>query len=151
MDLTDIREALAATPVILRHLLRGLSDAQLRAGHDAEHWSVKEVLCHLRDTEEISAERYRQIVEHDRPFLPAFDQEAYARDRGYQEADAAAALAGFAEQRAKSLALFGSITEAGLARTGAHEELGSITLGWLVEHIIAHDLGHLAQITRAAR
>lgn len=149
MDLEDIQTALAATPVVLRHLVRGLSDAQLSAGHDAERWSIKEVLWHLRDTEEVFVERYRRIVAEDSPFLPGFDQEAYARERGYQVADAEAALRGFAEQRAKALALFIGLTDADLARRGTHEEIGAVTLGWLAGHIISHDLNHLAQITRA--
>jgi hypothetical protein len=150
MTLDDIIDALRSTPVVLRRLVTGLDDAALRAGHGEERWSIKEVVLHLRDAEEVTLERCTRLAREDGPVLPGYDQEAYARDRGYQDADASAGLRGFEDLRGKLLILFQSVSAADLERTGTHEEWGAVTLGGLVERMIAHDLIHLAQIAGAA-
>jgi uncharacterized damage-inducible protein DinB len=149
MTYDDIVQSLAATPAVLAQLVRGLSEEALRAGHGEENWSVKEVVVHLRDAEEVALERFTRMAREEMPFLPAYDQAAYARDRGYQQQDAAAALAGFAELRGCTVDLFRSLTAGDLHRPGVHEETGAITLGLHVEHVISHDLVHLGQIARA--
>ncbi len=149
MTLDDIIAALEGTPVVLARLVHGLSEQTLRAGHDEDNWSIKEVVVHLRDADEIALQRMQRMAREDTPFLPAYDQAAYARERSYQEADAAAALAGFTAGRARMVEFFRGLTAADLKRAGTHEETGRITVGLHVEHMIAHDLTHLAQISRA--
>ena len=148
MTLDDIVAALGSAPVVLERLVRGLSEEQLRAGHDADTWSIKEVVIHLRDADEISLVRMERMAHEETPFLPAYDQAAYARERGYQEGDALSALAGFAANRERMVALLGTLPSGGLDRPGTHEETGRITIGSLAEHMIAHDISHLAQIAR---
>ena len=149
MTLDDIVEALSGTPVVLERLVGELPEETLRAGHGPDNWSIKEVVVHLRDAEEVALERFTRTLREDTPFLPAYDQEAYARDRRYLEADTAAALAGFAQLRARTVQLFRGIGPSDLDRAATHEEQGRVTLGGQVEHIIAHDLAHMAQIARA--
>ena len=69
--------------------------------------------------------------------------------RARQDADAGPALEQFAALRARSVGVFRGITDADLSRPGNHEETGAVTLGGTAEHIIAHDVSHLAQIARA--
>lgn len=149
MNLDDIVAALDGTPVVLDRLVRGLPDETLCAGHDAGTWSIKEVVLHLRDTDEVFLGRFEKMAREDSPFLPGFDQEAYARERNYQAADAAAALTDFAGSRRRMVELFRGLTPADLGRPGTHEEYGPVTIGGMVEHLIAHDISHLAQIARA--
>jgi hypothetical protein len=54
----DLLEALKATPETLTGLLAGVSETQARSAKGGdENWSVVEVVCHLRDAEEISLQR----------------------------------------------------------------------------------------------
>ena len=54
----DLLEALKATPETLAGLLDGVSQAQARSAKGGdEDWSVVEVVCHLRDTEEFFIKR----------------------------------------------------------------------------------------------
>lgn len=145
----DIVQALMSTPVVLQRVVQGLSEETLRAGHDADTWSIKEVVAHLRDAEEVALERFTRMAREERPFLPAYDQAAYARDRRYQDQDFRVALADFAALRSRTVDLFKSLSPEDLSRPGIHEEAGEITLGGHAEHMIAHDLIHLAQIARA--
>ena len=149
MTLDDIVEALSGTPAVLERLVGDLPEGTLRAGHGPDNWSIKEVVVHLRDAEEVALERFTRTVREDMPFLPAYDQEAFARDRRYLEADATAALTGFARLRDQTVELFRGIGPADLDRAATHEEQGRVTLGGQVEHIIAHDIAHMAQIARA--
>jgi uncharacterized damage-inducible protein DinB len=143
MDRDDLLQALAATPVVLARLTRGMSDEDLRAGHGREQWSVKELVFHLRDVDEVFLQRFQRMADEHDPFLPAFDQEAFARDRDYQAGDAAQALADFTSFRGRMVDL---LAGADLARPGRHEETGRITIGSAAEHLVSHDLQHLAQI-----
>jgi uncharacterized damage-inducible protein DinB len=143
MDRDDLVNGLASTPAVLRTLVRGMSEEELRAGHGADAWSVKEIVFHLRDVDEVFLERFQRIVDEANPDLPSFDQEAYARERGYNEGNAEQALADFVTFRARMVEL---LTEADLDRAGRHEEWGRMTIAWGGEHLISHDLQHLAQI-----
>lgn len=143
MDRDDLVQALAATPTVLARLVSGMGEDDLRAGHGPQQWSVKEVIFHLRDVDEVFLERFQRMASERNPFLPAFDQEAYARDRGYQEGNAAQALADFTTFRMRMVQL---LTSVDLTRGGRHEEQGQITIGGAAEHLVSHDLQHLAQI-----
>ncbi len=43
-----------------------------------------EVVCHLRDAEEISIQRMQAMRDRENPPITGYDQEALARDRHYQ-------------------------------------------------------------------
>src|SRR5689334_6040801 len=92
----ELIEMLAATPETLTGLLRGIDDAQARAatGGD-EGWSVIEVICHLRDAEEIGLGRMRAMRDQDNPKIIGFDQDALAREKKYAEDNLASAFADF--------------------------------------------------------
>jgi hypothetical protein len=145
----DLLDALRAAPEIYDALLRGVTEEQARAarGRD-ENWSVVEVVCHLRDAEERALERMRAIRDADDPFLPGYDQEAWARERRYAEQnlrDAFDAWKGFRSQFTNDLA---ALTPEGWERTGQHEEQGQITITAHALHMASHDAIHAAQIAR---
>jgi hypothetical protein len=142
-------EALSATPDILEGLLRGVTQRQAQAARGGdEGWSIVEVLCHLRDAEERTLERTIAMRDEADPFLAAYDQEAWARERAYNQGDLREALAGFVVFRARLLEVLGALSKADWERTGRHEEQESITIGDLIVHIVAHDAIHAAQIAR---
>jgi hypothetical protein len=80
--------------------------------------------------------------------FPAFDREGSIRNWGKESLDAL--LAEFERRRAESLKHFRAIqpTDADLTRTGKHPEFGTVSLSQLLATWTAHDLIHLAQITR---
>jgi hypothetical protein len=121
--------------------------AQTARGGD-EGWSIVEVLCHLRDAEQRTLERTIAIRDESDPFLAAYDQEAWARERAYSQGDLREALAGFVALRARLLEVLGALSKAEWERTGRHEEQGSIAISDLIVHIVAHDAVHAAQIAR---
>ncbi len=145
----ELIETLAATPETLTGLLRGIDEAQARSavGGD-EGWSVIEVICHLRDAEEIGLARMKAMRDQDNPQIIGFDQEALARERKYAEADLAPTLADFTRIRAEYVAALTALTPEEWQRPGHHNEIGDITILAQTIHRTYHDAIHCAQIAR---
>jgi hypothetical protein len=145
----DMLEALKATPEILSGLVAGKSADQVhnKRGGD-EGWSVVEVLCHLRDAEEISIQRMEAMRDQDNPSITSYDQEALAREHNYQKTELLPALAGFTAYRERLLAVLSSLTPEQWERTGRHTEIGQITIFAYAIHKASHDAIHCAQIAR---
>jgi hypothetical protein len=83
----DLLDAYRATPETLQVVLRNYSHEQaaIARGGD-EGWSVVEVICHLRDSEEASLERTRSMRDQINPKLAARDPAQLARERNYASA-----------------------------------------------------------------
>lgn len=145
----DVLDALKSTPETLAGLLAGVGREQARAARGGdENWSVLEVVCHLRDAEEISLQRTQAMRDQDSPQIIGYDQEALARQRDYRSADLQAALDGFTAFRQQHLAVLAALRPEQWDRAGQHNEIGRITIFEMCVHKAAHDAVHCAQIAR---
>jgi hypothetical protein len=145
----DLIDALEATPETLAALLVGVSQAQARAARGGdENWSVIEVLCHLRDAEEISLQRMQAMRDQENPAITGYDQEALAHARNYRDADLRSALKDFTAFRERYTAALSALKPESWERTGQHNEIGQITIFAHTIHHAAHDAIHCAQIAR---
>ena len=145
----ELIDTLSATPETLAGLLRGVSPAQARSavGGD-ESWSVVEVLCHLRDAEEINLGRVRAMLDENNPEIAGFDQLALAREHNYREAEPLTALADFTRLRAEYIAVLAALAPPDWERPARHKEFGTITIVAQALHRTSHDAIHCAQIAR---
>ncbi len=137
---------------ILGHVLRNVSadDArELRDGPDG--WSIIEIVCHLRDFDEIFQSRASMMLEQDHPQLPAYNHEALAIERNYQAESLVDAYGSLKASRARFVAFFEALTPAQWARGGDHPERDSFSMTDALMQVCAHDLDHLEQITRVLR
>src|SRR3954463_15602215 len=101
----DLLDAFRAAPEVVTKVLEGCTQEQAQAARGGdENWSVVEVVCHLRDAEERGLERMRAMRDEDGPFLPGYDQDAWAQERNYAAAELRAALAAFLATRAQYIA-----------------------------------------------
>lgn len=149
-DLADGILVLERTPATLRALLGGLTPAWLHADEGPETFSAFENLAHLIHGERSDwIPRARIILAQgaDRRFTP-FDRFAHRHESAGKSI--ATLLEEFAARRTENLATLGGlqIGERELALTGEHPALGVVTLRQLLSTWVAHDLGHLAQISR---
>jgi hypothetical protein len=145
----DLLDALNATPETLTGLLAGISEAQARQAKGGdENWSVVEIICHLRDAEEISIQRTLAMRDQDNPLIIGYDQEALARERKYHEADLRSALAGFIVFRQRHLGVLAGLIPEQWGRSGRHNEFGDINIFAFAIHKVSHDAIHCAQIAR---
>lgn len=145
----DLLDAFKATPETLTLLLAGVSQEQAKAAKGGdEGWSVVEVLCHLRDGEEIGLQRDRLMFEQDNPDIAPYDQEQLAAQRNYAAQDLRQALADFVRLRREHVAFLESLTPEGWMRPGNHLEMGNIDIFNHTLHMVCHDSIHCAQIAR---
>jgi uncharacterized damage-inducible protein DinB len=149
--------------------MNGESDASLSRRPAPASWSAKEVVCHLRDIEELFLLRFRSMLALDEPTflvlgemptdraawgiiegdaLP-LDPDRWAEERQYLRNDAGQALAALRRRRQETLALLRRLAPEQWQRGSVHVTLGRMTFADWVALIAAHDDKHLAQLRRA--
>ena len=130
--------------------ITGQSETVLARRPDAKNWAAKEVLCHLRDTEELFAARFEIITANDEPRLPSFGPpDRWAEERQYLCNDTVEALAAFRRRRQENLATFKTMTAEQWKRGGVHATRGRMTGDDILTLIAWHDDNHLDQLKRA--
>jgi uncharacterized damage-inducible protein DinB len=116
---------------------------------DEKNWSAKEVVCHVRDTEESFMARFLAIMAMDEPkFLPV-EPDRWAADRQYLRNDVNEALAAFRARRKECLAYLRGLKPEQWERGGIHATRGRMTVKDFVELMAWHDDNHLDQLKRA--
>ena len=110
-------------------------------------WSVRQIVCHLADTEIAFGFRLRQALAEPNHVIQPFDQERWAER--YDAYDLPSALELFTAMRDWNLRLLASLGPEDFARGLSHPERGAMTYRTLVETMGGHDLNHLAQLNQA--
>jgi uncharacterized damage-inducible protein DinB len=129
--------------------VKGKGDAELSRRPDAKNWAAKEVICHLRDTEELFLERFQTIMSNEEPKLGGPQPDRWAEERQYLRNEAGAALAAFRKRREDSLAFLKNLAPADWERAGVSPTRGRITIEQFVSLMAWHDDNHLDQLRRA--
>ena len=165
----DRLQRLAATPQEIARAIQDQGDVVLSRRPAPHKWSAKEVVCHLRDIEELCILRFHTMLVMDAPKVlvagePPQDPEAWgigegvpfpldpdrwAGERQYQRNDAALALGAFRRRRQEVLTLLRRLSPAQWRRGCLHPGLGQFTFGDWTASMAAHDDKHLGQLTRA--
>jgi hypothetical protein len=133
-------------PGALAQLIEGVAETTLYLKPAPGRWSVTEILAHMAEDELSSTWRYRQILEHDEPELPGFDQEMWARLGDYSSWKTHEALEMFRLLREANLRMFAQLTPEQWQRHGIHSERGELTVRELCRHMASHDVNHINQI-----
>lgn len=134
------------------HILRTITQEQARTWRDQNDapngWSALEVLCHVADFDEFFCHRVQMMLAEEYPQLPAYDHEALAVERAYNQQDKDAVYARFVESRARFVALFESLNDEQWDRAGVHPESGHFTVLDALMQVGSHDTLHLEQMMR---
>ncbi len=143
-------DLLEATPGILRGLMAGLSDDDVRWKPAPDRFSIGEVLAHLSHSE---AHCYRmrvdRFLEEKRPkFEP--DDAQFHLDL-YRKADPEDSFDHFEEQRETNVEILRDLPASAGSRVADHQEAGEITLEQMLHEWAMHDLGHIRQIAELVR
>jgi hypothetical protein len=116
-------------------------------GSPAENFTVLEHVCHLRDIERDGYHvRIQRMLDETSPSLASLDGYGMARERRYDQAHLADALAAFRSARALTVERLGGVNDDQLARPGDFAEYGHLTLLALIHYLRSHDQQHLAGI-----
>jgi DinB superfamily len=112
-----------------------------------DKWSVLEILAHLADTEIVYGYRIRQILADKDPTLAPIDQDAWARQLGYNEVQVPEMIALYSLIRRANLRVLRRLRPEDLEKSGFHPEYNrQLKLAELVERMAAHGPNHLQQI-----
>ncbi len=131
--------------------ISGRNEVALTRRPDGKNWAANEIICHLRDIEEVHFVRFRTMLSNDDPQIYADPSaaERFAEDRQYARNDAVRALAAFRRRREESLALLRTLTPEQWQRGCLHPTRGRITIDAFVSMLTWHDDNHLDQVRRA--
>lgn len=134
---------------ILGHVLQNVSQEQAASWRDGpDGWTVLEVVCHLRDFDEIFQERGHLMLNQEHPTFPVYDHLALVVERAYNEQDLRQVYHTLQESRERFIHFFTDLSHDQWQRTGQHTTQGLYTLEVLAAHTAWHDANHLEQITR---
>lgn len=133
----------------LHHILKTVSQEEAALWRDGpDGWTVLDIMCHLRDYEDIFRERGELMMADIIPTYPVYDHIAMVVEREYHAQILLEVLADFAASREKTAVFFTNLTESDWQRIGNHVEHGTYTMVSLAAHIVWHDSNHIEQITR---
>lgn len=143
-----ILSSLEGTPDVLEQLLRGVKaeDVAWDRRPDPDRFTIREVVAHLADWDDVFLDRMTRTREQVEPILQGYDEGQVAKDRDYAHQDPHANLARFRKEREALIAFLRSLTAAEWERIGRHSEIGSISLESQAALICGHDGYHTRQI-----
>jgi uncharacterized damage-inducible protein DinB len=151
LSLTDRLGRMAGTAGQLAVAIAGQPESALARRPGLKAWAAKEVICHLRDTEEAFMARFQTMAAMDEPRLLPPDPDRWAEERQYLRNDPVEALHAFRRRREESLSYLRGLGPADLQRGGVHPTRGRMTVGDFVTLMAWHDENHLDQLRRALR
>ena len=151
-DLADILERFRRGGELLEMATTGAAGSELDFKPGPDKWSVRQIVCHLADSEAVGVMRIRQMAAEENPTLQGFDGNLWADRLDYQRRKISQALETFRKLRTENHELLKALPEDAFARTGNHTESGRLTLLDLVKGNAEHVEQHVQQIqrTRAA-
>ena len=109
-------------------------------------WTVRDVICHLRDFEQVFLDRACLDGRSGLPHLPFPDPDDVAAERQYNTQNPQAALEAWAATREALLAYFGARSEEDWQRTANHPKRGLMSLQDQLTVTVWHDNNHIEQI-----
>jgi uncharacterized damage-inducible protein DinB len=129
--------------------IQSATEAALCKRPDAKNWSAKEIICHVRDTEEFFLNRFQMILSFPEPQFSLADAERWVMERQYLRNDAGEAISAFDKRRQETLQFVKQITLEEWERTCIHKVRGRMTLRDYFQLLANHDKVHLDQVKRA--
>jgi len=140
--------ALRSGPVLIAHLLEGVTDTEADARPEPERFTIREIVAHLAEWEPILLERMRRIRDEDCPELPGYDEGQLALNHHYALSDLAEQLALFQQRRKTVVAFLEALTPEQWQRVGNRPEIGLISIEGIGLLMPLHDTYHAEQLAR---
>ena len=145
-------EGLEKSGQILDHLLADASQAQAQTVRDGDDgWTVLEIMCHLRDYQDIFAERIRRMLEEDKPTFKLYDETARLAmvvENDYANQDLREVFDDYWSTRRQLINCLLSLREDQWQREGSFAVDDIVDLEMPVVHTLLHDADHTEQIAR---
>jgi len=141
-EIADLLERFRRGPELVAVAITGAAGAELDYTPTSDKWSVRQILCHLADSEIVGADRFRRVIAEDNPVIRAYDEKAWARNLDYSRRKISRALETFRRTRTENYELLKELPAEAFARTGTHSERGTLTLLDLLRTYAEHAENH---------
>lgn len=145
-DILALIEAYACGPKQLRDAVNSTPENGWDAKPVEGKWSIRQVVCHLADSEIVYADRMKRVIAEDSPTLfeadpDVFDPALHCTQRSWEtELNVIEAV------RLHMLPILQACDSQDYQRTGVHSHDGPMTLATLLERIAGHLPHHIAFI-----
>ncbi|HEX5735811.1 MAG TPA: DinB family protein [Blastocatellia bacterium] len=112
-----------------------------------EHnWSIKEILCHLADIQELVLSRVQKLLAEENPSIELYDEERENRERDHRNDDMGLAKSNFVSTREKLIAALKVAGDSAWSRTGRHPMNPDFTVEFVVNDMLDHEQLHFEQV-----
>src|SRR5258708_7046218 len=140
-ELQEQIDTIADGPELVVAAAAGADDRTLGYKPSPDKWCILEILGHLADIEVLYGYRMRQMMADKEAVIAAIDQDDWARNLGYMEAEPAELLEAYQAARRANVRLLRRIKSADLDTKGAFhpEKKRKVTLGELIGMMAGQD------------
>ncbi|MBS1715859.1 MAG: DinB family protein [Armatimonadetes bacterium] len=138
---------IAATPVVFTGLLGGLDrlDPRWDARPDPSRFTLREMIAHVADWDDVFLRRFERILEEDGPLLESIDEAVLCSERGYSGQDPVANLERHRTGRGRLVQALRDFPADAWGRTAHREFIGDVDAVHLASIVLGHDMYHLRQ------
>jgi hypothetical protein len=150
LDPRTVLVQMRATPGIIAGCIAGLPERALRQRPPKGGWSLRDIVVHLRDTQDALAQSVHAILTRDNPELEPVAPFAWSSLAGDLPAPTADILDAYRASRAGTVERIEAIELEDWWRTGRHSAIGTVTLRRQVSYVATHEIGYVPQIKALA-
>jgi hypothetical protein len=148
-EIEEILQELEALEGRFGRLIEGRTRESLQQPGEDGHWGVVEVLCYLRDSEQVIADHVRRMLMEDRPAFEEVDATMWPLEHEYREQDSHEVFADLSAQRQELVDVLRGIEPGAWDRVGVMSDGEEITLRALLERVVLHDDRYLQKAREA--
>jgi hypothetical protein len=145
-ELTDLLERFRRGAELLAVATTGAAGTELDFRPAPDKWCVRQIVCHLADTEAVYVMRLRLVLAEDNPVLYPFNGDLWAERLDYGRRKISQALETFRKLRTENYELLKEMPEEAFSRPCTHAEVGPWTLRDLILNGALHLEDHVKQI-----
>jgi uncharacterized damage-inducible protein DinB len=145
-DISTLIESYAGGADLLRGTLQSAAKVDVDARPIPGKWSIREVVCHLADSEIIYTDRMKRILAEENPTFFEADPNRFGPALHCPQRPLDKELAVVEAIRAHMLPILQALSADDFQRTGIHSRDGQMTLQTLLERITGHIPHHVAFI-----
>jgi uncharacterized damage-inducible protein DinB len=147
----QILTMLADAPSRIAHLTKVLSPVQLVTPPEADEWSARDVLAHLRACADMWGKYIGVILNNDKPTFKAINPTTWIKQTNYRELEFQTSFQAFSAQRAELLLVLNPLAPEAWSRmaivTGAGKPRPRTVYTYAL-WLVNHEKSHIGQIER---
>lgn len=140
-------EEIAATPVMLRSAVAGLTEKQLDTPYREGGWTVRQVVHHIADSHVHNLVRFRLALTEDNPAITGYDPAKWAEIPDAKTGPVEVSLALLQAIHDRWVLLLRAMVPADFSRTFRRPDGQVVTLDRALQTYAWHGKHHAAQIT----